>query len=108
MPTEAYAHGGLCPLIKGAPHVTEKGYIYPHTLAYFNHIEQWLSPLNSFWLGFAPTTTFMIDKILAVALNKHEYLTSKKLGKLIADIVPHNSRHCCYCYPTKSAKAKST
>ena len=26
MPTEAYAHGGLCPLIKGAPHVTEKGY----------------------------------------------------------------------------------
>ena len=23
MPTEAYAHGGLCPI---APHVTEKGY----------------------------------------------------------------------------------
>ena len=23
-----YAHGGLCPLIKRAPHVTEKGYMY--------------------------------------------------------------------------------
>jgi len=27
MPTEAYAHGGLCPLIKRPPHITEKGYI---------------------------------------------------------------------------------
>ncbi|MEG4534723.1 glycosyltransferase family A protein [Microcoleus sp. D2_18a_D3] len=30
MPTEAYAHGGLCPLIKRAPHVTlERLYIAP-------------------------------------------------------------------------------
>ena len=33
MPTEAYAHGGLCPrrpmpYIKRAPHVAEKGYSY--------------------------------------------------------------------------------
>jgi len=27
MPTEAYAHGGLCPMPARAPHVTEKGYI---------------------------------------------------------------------------------
>jgi hypothetical protein len=26
MPTEAYAHGGLCPMPARAPHVTEKGY----------------------------------------------------------------------------------
>jgi hypothetical protein len=83
-------------------------FIYPHTIAYFNPIEQWLSPLKFFWLWFAPTTTSMIDKIIAVALNKHEYSTFKKLGKLIADTVPHNSSSCCYCYQTPSAKAKST
>jgi hypothetical protein len=34
----------------------------------------------------------MMDTIIAVALNKHESSTSKKLGKLIADNVAHNSR----------------
>ena len=82
--------------------------IYPHTVAYFNPIEQWLSLLKSFLLWFAPTTTSMIDTIIAVSLNKHEFLTFKKLGKLIADNVPHNSRNSCNCYQTKSAKAKST
>jgi len=79
-----------------------------HTLAYFNSIEQWLSQLNFFLLWFAPPTTFMVDIIIAVALNKHQASTFKKLGKLMADNVPHNSRNCCYCYQTPSAKAKST
>jgi len=83
-------------------------FIYPHTLAYFTPIEQWLSPLKSFLLWFALTTTSMIDTIIAVALNKHESSTFKKLGKLIADNLPHNSRNCCNCYQTKSAKTKST
>ncbi len=83
-------------------------FIYPPTLAYFYPIEQWLSPLKSFLLGFALTTTSMIDTIIAVALNKHESSTSNKWGKLIADNVPHKSRHCCNCYQTKNAKAKST
>ena len=61
-----------------------------------------------FFLWFALTTTSMIDTIIAVALNKHESSTFKKLGKLTADNVPHNSRKCCNCYQTKSAKAKST
>ena len=50
----------------------------------------------------------MIDTIIADALNKYEYSTFKKLPKLIAGNVPHNSRSCCNCYQTKSAKAKST
>jgi hypothetical protein len=49
-----------------------------------------------------------IDTIIAVALTKHEYSIFKKLGKLIAENVPHNSSFCCYCYQRKSAKAKST
>jgi hypothetical protein len=61
-----------------------------------------------FFLWFAPSTTSMIDTIIAFALNKHEYSTFKKLAKLIADNVPHNSRNFCYCYQMKSAKAKST
>ncbi|MEG3960523.1 hypothetical protein [Microcoleus sp. herbarium2] len=79
-----------------------------HTIPYFNPIEQWLSQLKSFLLWFAPPTTSTIDTIIAVALNKHEASTFKKLGKLMADNVPHNSSSYCYCYQTPSAKAKST
>jgi hypothetical protein len=61
-----------------------------------------------FFLGLAPTTTSMIDTIIAVALTKHPASTFKKLGKLMADNVPHNSSNCCYCYQTKSGKATST
>lgn len=82
-------------------------YLSP-TLAYFNPIEQWLSQLKSFLLWFAPPTTSMIDRMMAVALNKYESSRFKKLGKLIADNVPHNSRNSCNCYQTQSAKAKST
>ena len=57
---------------------------------------------------FALTTMSLIVSIIAVALNKHEYSTSKKLGKLITDNVAHNRRNCCNCYQRKSAKAKST
>ena len=35
----------------------------------FNPIELWWSQLKSFLRMFAPTTTSMIDKIIAVALN---------------------------------------
>ena len=80
----------------------------PHTLAYFNPLEQWFSQLKSFLLWFAPPTTSMIDTSIAFALNKHQASTFKKLGKLMADNVPHNSRNCCNCYQTLSAKAKST
>jgi hypothetical protein len=80
-----------------------------HTLAYSNRLEQGLSQLKSFWLWFAPPTTSMIDTSIAVALNKHRDSTFKKLlGKLMADNVFHNTRNCCNCYHTKSAKAKST
>lgn len=95
----------IVPMIEA---VGASGIYLSHTLAYFNPIEKWLSPLNSFLLWFAPTTTSVIDTIIAVSLNKHEYSTFKKLGKLIADIVPHNSRNCCNCYQTPSAKTKST
>jgi len=61
-----------------------------------------------FLLWFALTTTSLIDTIIAVSLYKHEDSIFKKLGKLIADNVPYNSRNCCNCYQKKSAKAKST
>jgi hypothetical protein len=35
MPTEAYAHGGLCPMPARAPHVTEKGYSNPKSFVNF-------------------------------------------------------------------------
>jgi transposase len=44
-------------------------FVDPHTLAYFNPIELWWSQLKSFLRRFAPTTTSMIDTIIAVALN---------------------------------------
>jgi transposase len=44
-------------------------FVYPHTLAYFNPIELWWSQLKSFLRRFVPTTTSMIDTIIAVALN---------------------------------------
>ena len=78
------------------------------TVAYFNYLGQWFSQLIFFLLCFDPPTTSMIDIIIAVALNKHEYSTSKKLRKLRADNVFHNTRNFCNCYHTKSAKAKST
>ena len=76
------------------------------TLAYFNFLEQWWSPLKYFLLWFAQNTTSMIDTIIAVALTKHPASIFKKLGKLMADNVPHNSSSCCYCNQRKSAKAK--
>ena len=78
------------------------------TLAYFNSMEQWWSPFKYFLFLFAPNPTSMIDTIIVVAITKHPASTFKKLGKLMADNVPHNSRNCCYCYQRKSAKAKST
>ena len=44
-------------------------FVYPDTLAYFNSIELWWSQLKSFLRRLAPTTTSMIDTIIAVALN---------------------------------------
>ena len=79
-----------------------------YTLAYFNPLKQWWSPLKYFLLWFAIPTTSMIDTSIAVALNKHQASTFKKLGKLMADNVPHNSSNCCNCYQRLSAKAKST
>ena len=52
----------------------------------FNPIELWWSQLKSFWLLLAPTTSEMIDRIIAVALNL---------------INPEHLRNwftnCCYC-----------
>jgi putative transposase len=52
----------------------------------FNPIEQWWSQLKSFLRMFTPTTTSMIDQIIAVALNL---------------INPQDFRNwfanCCYC-----------
>ncbi|MBP0007523.1 MAG: IS630 family transposase, partial [Roseofilum sp. Belize Diploria] len=52
----------------------------------FNPIEMWGSQLKSFILAFAPTTPFMIDTLLAVAL---ELINPKHLRIGFA--------HCCYC-----------
>jgi len=52
----------------------------------FNPIELWWSQLKSFLRRFAPTTTSMIDTIIAVALN---LINSQHLRNWLA--------HCCYC-----------
>jgi hypothetical protein len=78
------------------------------THSYLNSMRKWWLPLKYFLLWFAPNTTFMIDTIIAVALTKHQASTFNKLGKLMADNVPHNSISCCNCYQRKSAKAKSS
>lgn len=52
----------------------------------FNPIEQWWSQLKSFLRIFAPTTTSMIDKIIAVALN---LINPQHLRNWFAN--------CCYC-----------
>ena len=52
----------------------------------FNPIELWWSQLKSFLRRLAPTTTFMIDTIIAVALN---LINSQHLRNWFA--------HCCYC-----------
>jgi len=52
----------------------------------FNPIEQWLSQLKSFLRMFAPTTTSMIDQIIAVALN---LINPQHLRNWFAN--------CCYC-----------
>jgi transposase len=44
-------------------------FAYLHIIGYFNPIELWWSQLKSFLRSFAPTTTSMIDKIIAVALK---------------------------------------
>ncbi|NER53063.1 MAG: IS630 family transposase [Symploca sp. SIO1A3] len=52
----------------------------------FNPIELWWSQLKSFILGFATTTSSMIDTLLAVALD---LINPKHLRNWFA--------HCCYC-----------
>lgn len=52
----------------------------------FNPIELWWSQLKSFLRSLAPTTTSMIDKILAVALD---LMNPKHLRNWFAN--------CCYC-----------
>jgi putative transposase len=52
----------------------------------FNPIELWWSQLKSFLRSFAPTTTSMIDKIIAVALD---LMNPKHLRNWFAN--------CCYC-----------
>ena len=45
----------------------------------FNPIEQWLSQLKSFLHMFAPTTTSMIDQIIALCPELNQSSTFKKL-----------------------------
>jgi putative transposase len=52
----------------------------------FNHIEIWWSQLKSFLRKFAPTNAFMIDRIIAVALN---LINPQPLKNWFAS--------CCYC-----------
>jgi transposase len=52
----------------------------------FNPIELWWSQLKSFLRMFAPTTTSMIDKIIAVALD---LINPQHLRNWFAN--------CCYC-----------
>ena len=52
----------------------------------FNPIEQWWSQLKSFLRQFAPTTTYMIDRIIAVALH---LIDPQHLRNWFAN--------CCYC-----------
>ncbi len=52
----------------------------------FNPIEHWWSQLKSFLRIFSPTTTSMIDKIIAVALN---LMNPQHLRNWFAN--------CCYC-----------
>jgi putative transposase len=52
----------------------------------FNPIELWWSQLKSFLRMFAPTTTSMVDRIIAVALN---LMNPQHLRNWFAN--------CCYC-----------
>lgn len=52
----------------------------------FNPIELWWSQLKSFLRSFAPTTTSMIDKIIAVAID---LMNPQHLRNWFAN--------CCYC-----------
>ena len=52
----------------------------------FNPIELWWSQLKSFLRRFTPTTTEMVDRIIAVALN---LINSEHLRNWFAN--------CCYC-----------
>lgn len=52
----------------------------------FNPIELWWSQLKSFLRKFAPTTTKMVDTLIAVAL---ELMNAQHLKNWFA--------HCCYC-----------
>ncbi len=60
----------------------------------FNPIELWWSQLKSFFRKFAPTNAFMIERIIAVALNliNPQHL---KIGLQAVVIVPHNSGKSC-------------
>ncbi|MEQ9469429.1 MAG: transposase [Roseitalea porphyridii] len=53
----------------------------------FNPIELWWSQLKSFVLGFTPTTSSMIDKILAVALDLINQLLNRFL-KILFNLSP--------------------
>ncbi len=52
----------------------------------FNPIELWWSQLKSFLLRFAPTTTDMIDRVIAIALN---LMNPQHLRNWFTN--------CCYC-----------
>jgi transposase len=52
----------------------------------FNPIELWWSQLKSFLRGFTPTTTKMVDTVIAVALN---LMNPEHLKNWFAN--------CCYC-----------
>jgi transposase len=60
----------------------------------FNPIELWWSQLKSLLRQFSPTTTKLVDTIIAVALDLINPKISKT-GLLIAATVPHNIRKCC-------------
>jgi transposase len=61
----------------------------------FNPIECWWSQLKSFLRRFAPTTTKMVDTRRCSCTRFNQSSTFKKLGKLIAVIVLHNSGNRC-------------
>ncbi len=62
----AHKIASLLPMIQAVGAIV---IVYLHTLAYFNPLEQWLSQLKSFLRSFVPTTTSMIDRIIAVAVH---------------------------------------
>jgi len=58
-------------------------FVYPHTLLILNSRERKLAQKIFFMCMFGPTTTSMIDRITAVALELNQSSTFKKLVYLI-------------------------